>query len=618
VGIGTATSSPYNAFGLVSSTSGRGTGIGLTSAQWNKKRTDWVTASDTSAIGMYIDTAGGPRMFMRAVDGDSLGITLDGTIIGFKSNTDAKFLFGDGNNGIQFTGRLLYPTSTDAGGLGTMSVGFQSGHITDNWYIGGKGQTATQYISQENTIAGQDSSMKLWIDGGNPKIDMKSGYAGQNIRQQYFGPDTLALFNGARTGRDSTVYVLPNGSLNISGTTTATLLNIKQNQAELITAQVNRDFSGAGNWTGANWAVSGGKFVHTAGNTAAATLAYTAFTASSILSGYPYELTFTVSGLTAGTVTPALGTYAYSAITTNGTYTIYINASADNVNLTFTPTSPFDGALDNISMKYVENAQYVKGGILYHSGVQSVGGNARGIGATDLQVYRTSPTQVASGIYSTASGYASTASGIYATASGSRSTASGNYSTASGNYSTASGSYSTASGSSSTASGYASTASGYYSTASQYGSRAHAAGRFAAAGDAQFSAFVLRDTTLSSQADTLKLDGSEAETTGYLTIDANQALYFEGKVIAWVITGTKDNMAAAYKIEGLIQRDGSNNTTLVWSAVTDKYEHADLAAALSVTLSANDTKECLNIICAGMYEQTIRWVATIDAVQVGG
>jgi hypothetical protein len=444
------------------------------------------------------------------------------------------------------------------------------------------------------------------------------------------GPATFGATGTQATISAAGVVTAP--ALNAEGATTATLLNIKQNQAELITAQADRDFSGAGNWTGTNWAVSGGKLVHTAGNTAAATLAYTAFTASSILEAYPYELTFTVSGLTAGTVTPKLGTYSYSAIAANGTYTIYINASAADVALTFTPTANFNGALDNISMKLVENAQYVKGGILYHSGVQSVGGNARGIGATDLQVYRTSPTQVASGNYSTASGYASTASGSYSTASGRSSTASGVGSTASGYYSTASGSsstasgyastasgyYSTASGRSSTASGYYSTASGSYSTASQYGSRAHAAGYFADSGDAQFSAFVLRDTTLSSQADTLKLDGSEAETTGYLTIAANQALYFEGKIIAWCVAGTKDDMAAAYKIEGLIQRDDSNNTTLVWSSVTDKYEHADLAAALSVTLSANDTKECLNIICAGMTEQTIRWVATIDAVQVGG
>jgi hypothetical protein len=423
------------------------------------------------------------------------------------------------------------------------------------------------------------------------------------------------------TGTQATISeagVVTAPALNAEGATTATLLNIKQNQAELITAQVNRDFSGAGNWTGANWAVSGGTLLHTTGATTAATLAYENFTASSILLGYPYELTFTVSGLTAGTVMPKLGTYSYSAIAANGTYTIYVNASAANVALTFTPTTTFDGALDNISMKYVENAQYVKGGILYHSGVQSVGGNARGIGATDLQVYRTLPTQVASGNYSTAIGSYSTASGNYSTAIGNSSTASGYASTASGYASTASGNYSTAIGNSSTASGYASTASGYASTASQHGSRAHAAGYFSASGDAQFSAFVLRDTTLSSQSDTLKLDGTEEAATGYFTIAANQALYFEGKVIAWVITGTKDNMAAAYKIEGLIQRDGSNNTTLVWSSVTDKYEHADLAAALSVTLSANDTKECLNIICAGMTAQTIRWVATIDAVQVGG
>ena len=83
-----------------------------------------------------------------------------------------------------------------------------------------------------------------------------------------------------------------------------------------------------------------------------------------------------------------------------------------------------------------------------------------------------SPTNTASGNYSTAmghqttaSGYASTAMGEGTTASGSRSTAMGHQTTASGNYSTAMGYYTTASISYSTAMGHQTTASGYVSTA---------------------------------------------------------------------------------------------------------------------------------------------------------
>ena len=417
------------------------------------------------------------------------------------------------------------------------------------------------------------------------------------------------------TATISTAGVVTAPALNAEGTTTATLLNVKQYQTELITNAVDRDFSGAGNWTGTNWAVSGGTLLHTAGSTTAATLAYTNFTASSILAAYPYELTFTVSGMTTGTLTPKLGTYTATAISANGTYTIVINASASNVSLSFTPTSAFDGALDNVSMKYVENAAYVKGGILYHTGIQSVGGNARGVGATDLQVYRTAPTQVASGASSTVSGYSSTASGASSTASGYSSTASGFGCTASGAYSTASGTGSTASGYYSTASGYGSTASGSYSNANLYGSRAHAAGRFAANGDAQLFEVVLRDTTQSSQSDTLHLDGTEV--TEYFTISANSAMYFKAMLVAWVVTGADDNKGACYELEGMITRDDSNNTTLVWQSVTEKYEHADLAG-LTVTMSADDTNERLNIICAGKTANTIRWVCTVRASQVGG
>ena len=148
-----------------------------------------------------------------------------------------------------------------------------------------------------------------------------------------------------------------------------------------------------------------------------------------------------------------------------------------------------------------------------------------------------------------------------------------------------------------------------------YGSRAHAAGRFAANGDAQLFEVVLRDTTQSSQSDTLHLDGSEV--TEYFSISANSAMYFKAMLVAWVVTGADDDKGACYELEGMITRDGSNNTTLVWQSVTEKYEHADLAG-LTVTMSADDTNERLNIICAGKTANTIRWVCTVRASQVGG
>jgi len=87
--------------------------------------------------------------------------------------------------------------------------------------------------------------------------------------------------------------------------------------------------------------------------------------------------------------------------------------------------------------------------------------NARGIGAVDLQTYRTSASSVAAGAYSVVSGGRDNRAGdIYATVAGGRnSTASGIYSTVSGGYlNAATNDYSTASG------GTGNLATGLYST----------------------------------------------------------------------------------------------------------------------------------------------------------
>jgi len=160
----------YDRLGVLNSSSGQGTGFGLTSSQWNKGRTSWATSRDTSAIGFYIDSAGGPRWFMRAVDGDSLGIALDGSYSYFTSKKNGIFKFGDGSGVLYLNGQIV-PTTNDAKSIGTPNLGYRFIYGTDNIYLGGKGQTATMYISKEATVAGQDSSITMKIGSdSNPYV----------------------------------------------------------------------------------------------------------------------------------------------------------------------------------------------------------------------------------------------------------------------------------------------------------------------------------------------------------------------------------------------------------------------------------------------------------------
>lgn len=132
---------------------------------------------------------------------------------------------------------------------------------------------------------------------------------------------------------------------------TAALTMPHAQSGELITLAVNRDFSGAGNWTGTNWAVSGGKLVHTTGSTATAVLAAANFTSQSLIKNRTYQFIITVSGATAGTLNIKLGsTGTASAINTDATYTNLIVCGEDDGDLILTPSSTFNGSVDDISI----------------------------------------------------------------------------------------------------------------------------------------------------------------------------------------------------------------------------------------------------------------------------
>jgi len=114
---------------------------------------------------------------------------------------------------------------------------------------------------------------------------------------------------------------------------------------------------------GANWAFVTDKFTHTAGSTAALTWANALLTAGTIKNGKTYSVTYRVTGQTAGTITPKIGTatgvveydsaggwgagLTYSQ--TDGNFNAQITANADNVDLTLNPSTDFDGSISVVS-----------------------------------------------------------------------------------------------------------------------------------------------------------------------------------------------------------------------------------------------------------------------------
>jgi len=126
--------------------------------------------------------------------------------------------------------------------------------------------------------------------------------------------------------------------------------------SELVTnGTFDSDLSG---WTiggtGSGWSWDAGKAKHTTGNTD------TLYQNISITNGTTYQVEITISGRTAGSISLNIGgVYIYdfgtaTALNTNTTYKRSLNASGTGLQtLTITPTSDFNGSIDNITVKAI-------------------------------------------------------------------------------------------------------------------------------------------------------------------------------------------------------------------------------------------------------------------------
>jgi hypothetical protein len=256
--------------------------------------------------------------------------------------------------------------------------------------------------------------------------------------------------------------------------------------------------------------------------------------------------------------------------------------------------------------------------------LDGTGGDARGLYAIDLQLTRdpASPTQVASGVQSVCVGSYNTALSDYGVAIGvlnssdligSIAIGSTNNSINDGSISigtecVSEGQCSTALGSETTAGGNFSLAMGYRSSSDRYGQVSFANGRFAVNGDAQNSRFILRGQSTSTTARNLTLTG--ASVSGSLGIPV-------GKLMAMTINiaGISSLGAVAHYVRQYAVRNLLGTSTQVYAPVTIG---TDFASGTSIALSVNDPDDTLRIVATGTSGPTYwRWVATIDAVEIG-
>jgi hypothetical protein len=227
------------------------------------------------------------------------------------------------------------------------------------------------------------------------------------------------------------------------------------------------------------------------------------------------------------------------------------------------------------------------------------GGNARGVGAVDLQYGRDGDTEVASGDEAiVGGGYANTASGAQSTVSG------GQGNIASGERSTVAG------GRSNTASGeFSAICGGRGAVADKVGQQSQSMDSFAADGDAQTSVLVAHIATANATPAELFLDGDVVR----CTIAADTTWAFEVLVVARRTDA--DNESAAYHFRGCI--DNNAGTTALVGSVA-KTVIAEDSAGWDCDVTADDTNDCLAITVTGEAGKTVRWVARITLVEVTG
>jgi len=261
----------------------------------------------------------------------------------------------------------------------------------------------------------------------------------------------------------------------------------------------------------------------------------------------------------------------------------------------------------------------------YASGANSfaaaIASNTSSYGATGANSVAMGSLAKASNSDALALGDRANSSATASSAIGRQASATGNSSVSIGTSSAASTSNSVAISTSATASGNGSISVGGYSTASGdrgvsigVGASSSIVGKFAYSngGIAFGGYFPMHQTTSDATPTALTTDGSAAGNDDQVILPNNSAFAFHGTIVARQ-QASGGTASAAWKIEGLIRREGSAGTTVLVNSATTVLDNTP---GWGLALSADTTNGGLAITVTGAASTDIRWVATIHTTEV--
>ena len=261
----------------------------------------------------------------------------------------------------------------------------------------------------------------------------------------------------------------------------------------------------------------------------------------------------------------------------------------------------------------------------FGSFAQSVGTNstaigsayASGTGSFAAAIANNTASYGATGGNSVAIGYLAKATGQDAIAIGDTTTASATNAIAFGNAAVASATKSTViGGDGNVASGSKSVAiGGYYAEAREECKIAFGGGYIgvgAATNAYQAGLLCMGAATTDATATVLRSSNAAASTTNQVILPNNSAYAFHGTIVARQ-QASAGTACAAWKIEGLIRREGSAGTTVLVNSATTVLDNTP---AWGMALSADTTNGGLKIEVTGAAATNIRWVATINTSEV--
>ena len=219
------------------------------------------------------------------------------------------------------------------------------------------------------------------------------------------------------------------------------------------------------------------------------------------------------------------------------------------------------------------------------TGTGSVVGNARGVGAVDLQTSRISSTRVVSGNYSFGAGLGHTVTGIEDVAFGNGNTVSGDDSGAVGKNHIVSGSYAFSVGLNNTVSGTGAIGLGLRSKADKYGQLSYASLEFAVVGDSQWSNLIAGRVATDSVATRLTCDKGADGATNRWTIASGSC--WVGT--AYVSAVASDTLRSTWGTQIHFMAKRLNNTvTVVNNSIENILDPTSTLLATSTARLVND------------------------------